>query len=322
MRTVRTGAAKAGPVQLPGKKLAGLIIAGLLLYICAVGLAGLRMSFHAAAAARPEAVLLALFWVGVSYICAAASYCLLAVKPIRFLPALLIQAAGGLVNRLLPGGLGGLGINALYLRRAGHKLAVATAIVAVNNLMGFIGNMLLLVLVSLYMPFTAGYVGRGSLPHIPVAASAGMAIAVLLLAYAAYRRRLLGRAKNWFMDMLHYIRLCARRPLRSVLALGTQMALTSCHATAVYFAAAAFLPGAVSWPIALLAVSAGSIAGAAVPTPGGIGGAEAGIAAILVAFHIPTSVAVATALTYRLLTYWLPLLPGYLALRIAERRYL
>jgi uncharacterized protein (TIRG00374 family) len=78
----------------------------------------------------------------------------------------------------------------------------------------------------------------------------------------------------------------------------------------------------VSWLVALFAISIGAFAGAAVPTPGGVGGAEAGIGATLVACGVASDSAVLAALVYRGLTYWLPLLPGYAAFRIVERRYI
>jgi uncharacterized protein (TIRG00374 family) len=51
------------------------------------------------------------------------------------------------------------------------------------------------------------------------------------------------------------------------------------------------------------------------PVPGGMGVAEAGYTAALVALGIPETPAVSTALTYRLLTYYLPPIWGGFAMR-------
>jgi uncharacterized protein (TIRG00374 family) len=52
-----------------------------------------------------------------------------------------------------------------------------------------------------------------------------------------------------------------------------------------------------------------------VPIPGGIGVAEAGLTAGLVAVGIPEETALAAALIHRLLTYYLPPVWGFWALR-------
>jgi uncharacterized protein (TIRG00374 family) len=61
------------------------------------------------------------------------------------------------------------------------------------------------------------------------------------------------------------------------------------------------------------------LAGAAVasvsPTPGGLGAMEAALVAGLTAVGAAAGPAVAGVLAFRLLTFWLPILPGWLAYR-------
>ena len=59
---------------------------------------------------------------------------------------------------------------------------------------------------------------------------------------------------------------------------------------------------------------------AASPTPGGLGAIEAALVAGLTGIGIPPGPAVSAVLTYRLATYWLPVAPGWAALRILQRR--
>ena len=56
------------------------------------------------------------------------------------------------------------------------------------------------------------------------------------------------------------------------------------------------------------------------PTPGGLGGFEAALVAGLTALHIAAGPAVAAVLTFRLLTFWLPIVPGFIAFRWLQRR--
>jgi uncharacterized protein (TIRG00374 family) len=74
--------------------------------------------------------------------------------------------------------------------------------------------------------------------------------------------------------------------------------------------------------IVLLIFSFGLGTGTATPTPGGLGGFEAGLTAGFIAYHVASPAALATALLYRLISYWLPLVVGALALLIAQRQRL
>jgi uncharacterized protein (TIRG00374 family) len=57
-----------------------------------------------------------------------------------------------------------------------------------------------------------------------------------------------------------------------------------------------------------------------VPVPGGIGVAEAGLTAGLVAVGVDEATAFAVALSHRLATYYLPPIWGYFALRWLNRK--
>ncbi len=50
-----------------------------------------------------------------------------------------------------------------------------------------------------------------------------------------------------------------------------------------------------------------------IPLPGGVGGVEGGTIAALIAFGAPASLAVLGVLAYRLISFWLPTLPGAIA---------
>jgi uncharacterized protein (TIRG00374 family) len=58
--------------------------------------------------------------------------------------------------------------------------------------------------------------------------------------------------------------------------------------------------------------------GAAVPTPGGVGGVEAALTAALLSFGVDNATAAAIVLFFRILTFWLPTLPGYLFMRYTQ----
>jgi uncharacterized protein (TIRG00374 family) len=65
---------------------------------------------------------------------------------------------------------------------------------------------------------------------------------------------------------------------------------------------------------------AGSTLGQAAPTPGGIGAVETVMTAGLVAAGIDGGVALSAVLLYRLLTFWLPTIPGWFAFQYLGRK--
>ncbi|MFZ0324067.1 MAG: lysylphosphatidylglycerol synthase domain-containing protein, partial [Actinomycetes bacterium] len=49
----------------------------------------------------------------------------------------------------------------------------------------------------------------------------------------------------------------------------------------------------------------------AAPTPGGVGAVEAALIGGLSAAGLPAAIAVASVFLYRLVTFWIPVLPGW-----------
>jgi uncharacterized membrane protein YbhN (UPF0104 family) len=60
--------------------------------------------------------------------------------------------------------------------------------------------------------------------------------------------------------------------------------------------------------------------GSAVPTPGGVGGIEAALTAVLIGFGVDNATAAAIVLFFRILTFWLPTIPGYGFLQYCQRK--
>jgi uncharacterized protein (TIRG00374 family) len=86
------------------------------------------------------------------------------------------------------------------------------------------------------------------------------------------------------------------------------------------FVAVRYQPG--FGPLAV-ACSAANVVSALPVTPGGLGVAEVTLMAITVGFGAPRPTAVLAVLGYRLVNYWLPLLPGVVAclrLRLSRKR--
>ncbi len=101
--------------------------------------------------------------------------------------------------------------------------------------------------------------------------------------------------------------------------MSTSLVLTLSNVLCLFFCALAL---GIHLPFAtiMLVFTLGLGAGSAVPTPGGLGGFEAGLAAGFVGYGVDASTALAAALLYRLVSYWLPMAAGAVAFIASERR--
>ena len=112
----------------------------------------------------------------------------------------------------------------------------------------------------------------------------------------------------------------ARRPLKVAELFGGSALLTLSYIAALVFSVHAF--GATEVSIASIGVVflVGSAISSAAPTPGGIGAVEAALIAGLTAVGIEREVAVPAVFLYRITTFWLPILPGWIAFVLLQRR--
>ena len=70
-------------------------------------------------------------------------------------------------------------------------------------------------------------------------------------------------------------------------------------------------------------VLAGATLGQAAPTPGGLGAVELALSAGLTAAGVEGSIAVSSVLLFRLLTFWLPTIPGWFSFNwLSKKGYL
>lgn len=302
----------------PGRQqLLVLLAAAIIFYFVIPQLGNFRHSLELAADARPGLLAISLLCTAMSYVAAAGTYCLLAVRSLPYLRTLLIQLAGTFVNRLLPAGIGSISVNYLNLRQSRHSGAQAASVVAANNGLGIIGNLLLLgvLLVPLHSNLPGLRLGHISNFKMVVAVAIVVAAVSWVVFYRRYRTQLLNSIQSFGRQLLAY----RKRRGHLLAALFCSIGLTLSNVLSLWFCVLAMH---ISLPfIAVLIVfSFGVALGAATPTPGGLGGVEAGLVAGLVAYHVDSAPALAAVLVYRLISYWLPLAAGAVALLISQRR--
>jgi undecaprenyl-diphosphatase len=279
----------------------------------------LRSSVAAIRGANYPLFIVAIVFSLGTFIPAALVYALITPKKLPFRRTLLVQTASSFTGKLLPAGSGGLATFTRYLVRQGHSVADATALASVNNALGFIGLMLITII--------AAYFSHSSLRDsiaIHLDARSALVAGGLLLALVLtvlLIPRFLKIVKRYVRALGHDIRQIAASPLRLLLALISSMTITLFFAGVLYVSIYAF--GATATILQTVVVLTLSVAAASVtPTPGGVGAAEAGLVAGLVAIGIAADTALAISLIYRLASFWLPMIPGFIAFQYALKKQL
>lgn len=307
------------------KKFAGmkgrlLLLAALLLllYVVVPRISSFSDSFTVVRQAHLGYVAGATVLLCVTFICAAGVYWFLALKPVAYRQILLVQMASAFTSRLLPAGLGTMTLFVQYLRKSKHRLPEAIAVVSLNNLAGLMGHMVVLAVVVAAVGFT--YPTEVQLPKAStvwlILCGIVAVIAVNLLVF----RRLRQYAFSITKDVARSLRLYKKQPQKIAGALGVSVLMTLCF-VGIFYACCLGVGVEASVSQIFMVFTMGLIAGTATPTPGGLIGVEAGLTGGLIAYGVQADTALAAALLYRFLTYWLPLLPGFIIFLRIRRLY-
>jgi len=239
---------------------------------------------------------------------------------LRFWPTLAAQLASSFINRVSPSNVGGMALNMRFLQRSGVEPAAGVAAVGVN---AFAGAVVHLALIAIF--FTLARRGLAGAFKLPSASKLLLILAVvaavigLVLATRPGRRFARGKILPALRSSLASLGQVAQRPAKLSLLLGGSALVTLAYIGGVVASVQAFRGHAGIAEIGAVYLAAAALA-AASPTPGGVGAFEATLVAGLTGIGIAPAAAVPAVVVYRLATYWLPVAPGWAALRLLQRR--
>jgi uncharacterized membrane protein YbhN (UPF0104 family) len=260
----------------------------------------------------------ALGWFALSLVAAAYTVTGFSPLPLRLSTTLLAQLAVGGLRLVVPSAAGMPAVIVRYLTRSGARMADAAATVAA-------GQAAQLVATAAVVAALGAGSGRGlALPGGTVAL-VGLAVLAVLAGAGWVAARLSSRARSalaaTWRGQLDLARHARRHPGRFAAGLGASAALTLFHVLA--FAACVSAAGGALPLVTLAAIYLGAAtAGSLIPTPGGIGPVEAALVAGLTAAGLPLPAATAAALLSRLVSVWIPAVPGLVAAAVLRRRAL
>jgi undecaprenyl-diphosphatase len=248
-----------------------------------------------------------------TYVFAAVAFIGAVPSPVAYLPALRAQVASSFVALVAPASSGSLALGVRFLQRTGVDAAPAAAAVGLNTLAGLVVH-LALMLVFLLWNGRSG-LGSFSFPDATLLLG-GLAVLLVLIGLAmlnrSLRRRVLSPLVAAVRSAVSSVGETLTNPVRIVELFAGSLGITLAYLLAMVAAVEAFGGGPRFTQIAVGYLVAAALASIA-PTPGGLGAFEATMITALTGFGMPSGAAVSATLAFRLATYWLPVLPGWLS---------
>ena len=255
-----------------------------------------------------------------TYLASAAALIGAVPGPVPFWPASLTQAASSFVNRVSPANVGGMALNARFLQKSGVSPGAGVAAVGVNALMGAVAHLILLVIFfSLAGHQLAQAFKLPPASKLLLILALAAALTGIVLVTRRGRKFATTRLLPGLRSAAASLRTVAASPVKLALLAGGSALITLAYIGGLAASVQAFGGGAGITEIGAVYLGAALIA-AASPTPGGLGAIEAALVAGLTGVGLPAGPAVSAVLTYRLATYWLPVIPGWVSLRILQKR--
>jgi uncharacterized membrane protein YbhN (UPF0104 family) len=265
-------------------------------------------------------------WFALSIVASAVTYLAAAENLAAFVPQHLslmrgwaVQLSTAFVGLAMPPTVGHVAVNARYLHREKVDDSTIAAAVAMSQVVNIVTTVLLLIIFGLLTGsgLSKFHIAPGSDLLIGLAAIA--AVIIIVLAVPQTRGKLATAVWPRLRSIGPRLLDAVSHPLRLALSSAANLVLTFSYLVA--FIAALHAVGAhpAILPAAVVYL-AGNAVGAAAPTPGGIGGVEAVLAAGLTAIGIPAHEAIPAVLLFRIATFWLPIPAGWVSYVLLQRR--
>lgn len=240
-------------------------------------------------------------------------------RPLPVGKTMAVQLAAAFTGRTTAAGVGFYGINIVYLERLGLRRAHAVGVILLNRaVVGTVTGVLTAIGVLVIGSAVPG--GRIAIPSgwpVILGVALALASAVAFLVSPIGRRRVWYPTGRLLRELARDLLPTLRQPVRALQLLGGAVVFLALQAAGLAATLAAFQPDFPLIPVLAVYV-VGSTLGQLAPTPGGLGTVETAMVAGLTAVGVGATSAVATVLTSRALTFWLPALAGVVAFRLLQ----
>jgi glycosyltransferase 2 family protein len=267
------------------------------------------------------------WWVAVGLLAAGMTFLAAALMLMGFVPerlplgrTILVQLAASFVKLVAPAAVTGVALNTRYLQRAGVRPGPAVASVGASQLMGMVIHIVLLVVFG----FISGSTQNAGTDFAPSRVIVIVLLAVAVLAGIAaaiprIRRFTAERLRAMFSGVVPRLVDVLQSPRKMLSGFGGALLLTTAFVACLDASIRAF-GEELSWTAVVVVFLTGNALGSAAPTPGGLGAVEGALSVGLTISGLPAETATSAVLLYRLLTFWLPVLPGWAAFAYLQRK--
>jgi uncharacterized membrane protein YbhN (UPF0104 family) len=263
-------------------------------------------------------------WAAVALGAAGVSYVAAAIMLMGFVPerlplgrTVLAQFAGSFVKLVAPAAVGSVAINTRYLQKRGIPPGPAVASVGASQLVGLAFHISLLLLFG-YVTGTQAAPSLTPSRGLVIALLSGAVLILFVLAIPPLRRVITRRLRGLFSGVIPRLLDVLQSPRKIAQGFTGTLLLTLTFVVCLDTCVRAF-GGSVNFAAIAVVFLAGNAIGSAAPTPGGLGAVEASLSLGLTVAGLPGTVATSAVLLFRLLTFWLPVLPGWASFAWLQR---
>ena len=263
-------------------------------------------------------------WFAVGLVASAVSYLAAAFMLIGFVPerlrlarTVLVQLAASFVKLVAPAAVSGIAVNTRYLQKAGVPAGQAAASVGASQLTGMVFHISALL-------FLGAVTGGTDGPELPpsrliiVGLLSAAVVAVIAFSIGPLRRLITSRVGSLFDGVIPRLLDVLQSPKKIATGAGGTVLLTLAFVVCLDASVRAF-GGSLSFTTVAVVFLTGNALGSAAPTPGGLGAVEGALSLGLTLAGLPAGTATSAVLMFRLLTFWLPVLPGWAAFTHLQR---
>lgn len=265
-------------------------------------------------------------WIAIAFAFAAATWVGGAVplvafsqEKVKFGDSILAQVAASIVTLVAPAGIGPAALNLRFLTKQKMSTAAAVTTVTLQQISQFLVTISLLVTVL----FFSGSSLSVSLPYGAIIAGVAVValVVIICISIPKIRKFIWSKIEPTWKQVYPRLMWVAGQPQRLLAVLAGNM-LMNIGFVGAFWASLKAMGGSLNLVTLSITYLASNSLGSVVPSPGGIGPVEAALTGGLQVAGIAVSIALPTAIIYRLVTFYGRAPFGWVALKIMQKRNL